>query len=588
PVDEGTLAPATQIITLSGWYKPQDVAGDGSDSWLYVWEASPGFTVSMSINTGDSIPSQRNPRWAYGARNNFNDLAGPEYNQNDWNHVVTVFNSVTKRAKFYHNGVLRDYRAIPDDILMTLSASTEFYIGTGRASLQDRNFDGYIDEVALFDHEPSAEVIAGLYDGTYTPATAPSDEAAPPSLNIRSGWTLDDTIAFVRPAGMAINPVDGKLYVARRGNTGVSSAGTVESNIFAIESDGSATAVLDSEAPDRPHGLVINSTGEIFWSEDYDGRIATFGDPELDPIRPWVTEFHGSGVDADPGAMAIVPAGFDGGLGSLVNPGDAIVVDAGVGGFEKIFVWSTTFSEMKWILHDDLDEADGVGSPLMEPHGLAISDSAIYVSDRLGDAIYTLDPTDGTLTELTTSRLLASPMGMAVDPISNDLFVIIDDDGMPGSELVRINTATGQVSTVIDMLTDMDKFCETWPVSMPQMVFSTDGEYLYVIEPEADVIHRLARSTAPPTVPGDTNNDGIVDDVDAKVLAANWGKLVAQGDVTAGDFNNDGVVNALDASILAAQWGNHNTTESASAVPEPSAMVVLLGMAIVSLARRRG
>ena len=87
-------------------------------------------------------------------------------------------------------------------------------------------------------------------------------------------------------------------------------------------------------------------------------------------------------------------------------------------------------------------------------------------------------------------------------------------------------------------------------------------------------------------VPGDADNDGIVHEIDASILASHWAQA---GDWTDGDFNGDGVVNAADASIMAANWG-YGTSE-AGAVPEPSAFVLLsvgvLGLLTRDRQRRR-
>ncbi|NLE37190.1 MAG: hypothetical protein GX621_04115 [Pirellulaceae bacterium] len=89
----------------------------------------------------------------------------------------------------------------------------------------------------------------------------------------------------------------------------------------------------------------------------------------------------------------------------------------------------------------------------------------------------------------------------------------------------------------------------------------------------------------PPDIPGDATGDRVVDDADAEALAANWGK---PGGWAQGDFNNDGVINALDAAILAAHWRHGvggETTELA--VPEPSLLMLLLGLILPLLIRRR-
>lgn len=84
-----------------------------------------------------------------------------------------------------------------------------------------------------------------------------------------------------------------------------------------------------------------------------------------------------------------------------------------------------------------------------------------------------------------------------------------------------------------------------------------------------------------PLFSGDANGDGIVNDLDASILATYW---QYEGTIEIGwqhgDFNGDGEVTDADASILAAHW--QESQEGAAAVPEPST-VVLLALAVVSL-----
>ncbi|MBN1910735.1 MAG: PEP-CTERM sorting domain-containing protein [Pirellulales bacterium] len=83
--------------------------------------------------------------------------------------------------------------------------------------------------------------------------------------------------------------------------------------------------------------------------------------------------------------------------------------------------------------------------------------------------------------------------------------------------------------------------------------------------------------------PGDANNSGTVDEFDARILAENWLRSDGVG-WEQGDFNDDGIVDDLDASILAANWGN---TLPPVGVPEPTTLVLLLGLSCGLLLRRR-
>ncbi|MBN1911805.1 MAG: metallophosphoesterase [Pirellulales bacterium] len=86
----------------------------------------------------------------------------------------------------------------------------------------------------------------------------------------------------------------------------------------------------------------------------------------------------------------------------------------------------------------------------------------------------------------------------------------------------------------------------------------------------------------PAATPGDANCDGQVDEADARILAQHW--LTEVVDWRQGDFNGDGKVDDLDASILAAHWRDGVAAEH---VPEPSTLVLLLGLLLVAVARRR-
>ncbi len=101
-----------------------------------------------------------------------------------------------------------------------------------------------------------------------------------------------------------------------------------------------------------------------------------------------------------------------------------------------------------------------------------------------------------------------------------------------------------------------------------------DLDYLYVFDDGA-----IAPVTSePPTIPGDANGDGKVNDADATILATNW-QTFTGATWAMGDFNNDGAINDVDATLLAANW----QSGAEQSVPEPSTLAGLLGLCLVGL-----
>jgi hypothetical protein len=84
-----------------------------------------------------------------------------------------------------------------------------------------------------------------------------------------------------------------------------------------------------------------------------------------------------------------------------------------------------------------------------------------------------------------------------------------------------------------------------------------------------------------PSLPGDINDDGLVDVADYDVWAANVGATGANW--LQGDLNGDGLVDVADYDIWAANVGQ------TSATPEPISMIILaIGGGLVALKRRNG
>lgn len=84
---------------------------------------------------------------------------------------------------------------------------------------------------------------------------------------------------------------------------------------------------------------------------------------------------------------------------------------------------------------------------------------------------------------------------------------------------------------------------------------------------------------------GDANLDRRVDDVDAAILAANWGATAA--DWSRGDFNDSGTVDRDDAALMAENWQKSMldvlmSQAAATSVPEPSVVLLVVWVGVVA------
>lgn len=84
---------------------------------------------------------------------------------------------------------------------------------------------------------------------------------------------------------------------------------------------------------------------------------------------------------------------------------------------------------------------------------------------------------------------------------------------------------------------------------LPPGVFGADGHGYDFLKAKHDANHAPAVWISVNTIPGDLNNDGIVNGADLAALLAAWGSGNA-----AADLNGDGIVNGADLAALLANW----------------------------------
>ncbi|MBN1912205.1 MAG: hypothetical protein JW818_20965 [Pirellulales bacterium] len=291
-------------------------------------------------------------------------------------------------------------------------------------------------------------------------------------------------------------------------------------------------------------GVVTYSAGSdqaACWRDESgnDRHLEASGDPQL---------VHG-GIDARPSVT------FDG-IGDFFDspPAEWGVADAGT----VFSVWKRTAS--------------------LDPR------TVLYDSAALGERQYFFDWDGEQFLVGGSVADGANHLAVLNDTIGAEEWVVVSVTHTTGStDTVRIN---GEVVYTGDLLSDgmnglrigeYVKLGYAWEGDVSELiVFEGD---LPADEHQAITCELMLRWGVTPS-PGDANADGQVNAADARILAEHW-LTPTDAAWTVGDYNTDGLVDDLDASILASNWTG--SSEGNAQVPEPSALVALVGLALCTL-----
>ena len=162
------------LNTVVAWYRYQDVNQDGSDTRNFLWETSPeAYSLSFGLRS-DTEDGRKHAQWYFQDSNGqtlCNHAAhAPMVDDDQWHHVAVVWNQPAGYIRFYHDGKLADNEG---EVAMTLSplntTPTGLHIGDYRGGNGQRNWDGYIDDMAVFATELTSDQIASLYQGDREP-----------------------------------------------------------------------------------------------------------------------------------------------------------------------------------------------------------------------------------------------------------------------------------------------------------------------------------------------------------------------------------------------------------------------------------
>ena len=156
-------------ITISVWVKPESngtthrrifASGDQDSSGAYsIYETSANvFTARAEDDSGGKI-------FATGTK---------LITAGKWYHVVTVFDTTAKTIKLYVNGSLEATSSVAGDTLSLTLAEDKFIGRDGTVGIQ--GYDGFIDEVMLWQDVKDLSFVVSLYDsgaGTFYGAIPP-------------------------------------------------------------------------------------------------------------------------------------------------------------------------------------------------------------------------------------------------------------------------------------------------------------------------------------------------------------------------------------------------------------------------------
>ena len=159
------------VNTIVAWYKYLDISSNGSDARNFIWETAPAnFSLSFAIRS-DTGDGRKHAQWFYegsSGSQSSNANNGPIVDDGLWHHVAMVWNQNTGRIKFYHDGSIAPSDGNVAITLPGLNLSpTGFHIGNHRAGDGARNWDGYIDDMAIYDVELNSTQIQALFTGSY-------------------------------------------------------------------------------------------------------------------------------------------------------------------------------------------------------------------------------------------------------------------------------------------------------------------------------------------------------------------------------------------------------------------------------------
>ena len=264
-----------------------------------------------------------------------------------------------------------------------------------------------------------------------------------------------------------------------------------------------------------------------------------------------------------------------------------------------VWPWSDVPAETLEDGYATLTHADGIDYAARENGTINLPETAwrmdvkVQLDDALGMSFYLGDDDYRDLLSLVQVNCLYQETSPSPNTISDYNLRIPDDgeihpDGFDGSapHVYSFRAYDGQIDMYLDdafvvTLTNqtagIDPGYEAVEIGFGANMSAGPGtSHVYYVKISSDP------GVEPQTLPGDVNGDGSVTSADLDLVRGNWGEAGNPGELP-GDANDDGFVNSADLDLVRGNWG----ASLPGAVPEPSTLLLLVGLGLAAFSRRR-
>jgi len=284
-----------QSFTLALWARSNGGAGAWNSPVTSRHDLNPD---SQGYLIYDSEPSGVWTFWSgNGTKNgNWQTLDGPKVKVGEWQHIAISYDSTTETKKLYVDGkfkVKQNEAVFPND-------RTPLNIGSGSDYGGSYYFDGFIDDVALWDNVLTLKEIRDVMNNG-VPRGAPvviNFSASPPLIN--SGQIVTLSWEVLRADFVSITPDVGTV-VNMTGSVVASPTETTTYTLTAVgDSTPNATAQITVGVDVEAMPLVLNE----FVADNKNGIIDADGDHadwiEIHNPNPFAIELGGWSLTDDP------------------------------------------------------------------------------------------------------------------------------------------------------------------------------------------------------------------------------------------------------------------------------------------------